>query len=231
MGSLGFDGYKEILKHRLGLRADLDSAGASSLNYYGIFVNNAYRQLCTQDDIFGLKKKLYFPQLLSSGTATTTDGTAYISTPSSCLFVTQVFDTTNSRKLDWIPWRKYVDYTDRTDTTKEGDATEWVRYGERIYLHPTPGTTGDTFTIYYKKLVADLTGTDTTIIGAEWDEPILELAAYKAFRHIGEYDDAKNAREVFLEMAAGLADIGENDEKDTGEAWAPSLAYIRRGGR
>jgi hypothetical protein len=172
-----------------------------------------------------VRRTFYFPQLMSSSTATTTDGTAYVSAPAS-LYVTQVFDTTNGRKLDWIPWKKYIEYTDRTDSTKEGDPTEWNHYGAYIYLHPTPGTTGDTLTIYFKRLVADLTGTDTTIIGAEWDEPILELAAYKAFRHIGEYEDAKVSREGFLELAAGLADVSKNEEKDTNQSWEPSLSYL-----
>jgi len=228
MGAWGFDTFKELLKQRAGLRGDLDSLGTSSLNYYGIWVNNAYRQLCTQNNVLGLKKNLYFPELFTSTTATTTDGTAYVSTPASTLYITEVFDTTNGRKLDWIPWKKYIEYTDRTDTDKEGDATEWVRYGSRIYLHPTPSTTGDTLTIYYKKLVADLASADPTIIGAEWDEPILELAAYKMFSAIAEYEKAKFSKEAFLEMAAGLADVNRKDEKDTNESWGVSLAYINK---
>jgi len=226
MGALGFDEFKELLQSRLGLRGDLASRGASSLNYYGIWVNQAYRQLCTQKNLMGLKKNLYFPQLHTSTTATTTDGTAYVSVPVSTLYITEVFDTTNGRKLTQIPWKKYIEYTDRTDTSCEGDATEWTRYSSYIYLHPTPSTTSDTLTIYYKKLVADLTGSETTIIGAEWDEPILELAAYKAFQHIGEYEKAKVSRETFLEMAAGLADIYYQEQKDSDEAWQPSLAYL-----
>ena len=227
MGALGFDDFKEQLKLRAGNRADLDTAGASSLNYYGIWINSAYRQLCTQDNVLGLKKNLYFPQLLTSTTKTTTDGTAYVAVPTDALYIEDVFDTTNGRNLDWISWSTYAEYTDRTSSTAEGDATEWTRRGTYIYLHPTPGTTGDTLTIYYKKLVADLSGTQTTDIGAEWDDAIIELAAYKMFTWIHEPDKAKVSKEAFLEMAAGLADIYFNERKDEDDNWGPSSAYLR----
>jgi len=223
MGSQGFDTLKEMLKLRCGNRADLEGAGDSSLNYYGIWINSAYRELCTQTNILGFKKKLYFPQLMSSTTDTTTDGTAYVDVPSDCLYITEVFDTTNGRKLDQIQWKEYIEYTDRTTTTAEGDATEWARYGSYIYLHPTPSTTGDTITIYYKKLVADLSGTQTTSIGAEWDDAIVELAANRAFHWLHEYDKAKACKEAFLEIAAGLSDMYFLEEKDSDHSFDPTI--------
>lgn len=224
MGALGFDDLKEILKLRAGNRADLSAAGDSSLNYYGIWVNSAYRQLCTQDKILGLAKRLYFPQLFTSTTKTTTDGTAYVTEPDDCLYITDVYDTTNNRNLDWIPFKEYLEYTDRTNTASEGDPTEWTRSEGRVYLHSTPGTTGDTLTIYYKKLVADLSGTQTTAIGAEWDDVILELAAYKMFTFLHEHSDAGKCKEAFLEMAVGLAGVYQED-KDRDGSFGPSDAY------
>jgi hypothetical protein len=228
MGSLGFDDFKERLKLRAGNRSDLETAGDSSLNYYGIWTNLAYRQLCTQDNILGIRRKIIFPQLMTSATDTTVDGTAYVDVPSDCLYVSEVFDTSNGRKLDWIPWKKYIGYTDRTTAASEGDPTEWHHRGSYIYLHPTPGTTGDTITIYYNILVTDLSGSATTDIGAEWDEPIIELASYKMFTWLHEHDKAKVCRESFLEMASGLADIYYNERKDTAETWQPSNSYMGR---
>lgn len=226
MGSLSFDVFKELLKFRAGNNPSLDAAGTSAYNYYGIWINSAYRQLCTQDDILGLNKNLHFPQLMTSTTKTTTDGTAYIAVPSDCLYIEQVFDTTNGRLLDHISWQDYIEYTDRTTAASEGDATEWVRHGSYIYLHPTPGTTGDTFTIYYKKLVADLTGTQTTDIGAEWDDAIIELATYKMFVAIHDYEKAKYAKDSFVEMAAGLSDIYSKEEENSTLSIEPSSAYL-----
>ena len=226
MGASSFSTLKELLKLRAGNRADLEAAGDSSLNYYGIWVNSAYRQLCTQDGILGLKKKLVFPQLNTSTTKTTTDGTAYVTVPTNFLYITEVFDTTNGRKLNQISWKKYIEYTDRTTTTAEGEPDEWVRYGGYIYLHPTPDTTGETLTVYYKKLVADLTGTQTTDIGAEWDDVIVELAAYKMFLWIHEPDKAKLCRDAFLEMAGGLAGLPNQEELDSDISIGPSTSYM-----
>jgi hypothetical protein len=225
MGALSCSTLKEFVKFRMGNRGDLSAAGDSSLDYYLIWVNSAYRQLCTQDRIFGLPKKLKFPQLHTSTTKTTTDGTAYVTEPTSCLYITEVYDTTNNVKLDRISWKEYIGYTDRTDTSAEGDPTEWVHQLSRIYLHSTPATTGDTLTIYYKKLVSDLSGTLTTDIGAEWDDVIVELATYKAHTWLGEYDKAKFCREAFIEMAGGLADLSFKDELDSDYSIGPSAAY------
>ena len=226
MGDLGFDALKEYLKLRAGNRADLEAAGDSSLNYYGIWINQAYRQLCSQEKVLGFPRKLYFPQLMTSTTATTTDGTAYVSVPSTCLFITDIYDTTNNRKLKAIPWDKYISYTDRTTAASEGDPTEWVRQGSRIYLHATPSTTGDTLTIYYKKLVTVLSGTLTTDIGAEWDDVILELAAYHMFRWMHEYEKSSKCKEAFLEMAGGVASVYDEERKDIDAYFEPTAAYI-----
>jgi hypothetical protein len=226
MGSLAFDDMTELLKFRAGNNAALDSAMASGTNLYQTWLNQAYRQLCSQDYILGLKKRLYFPQLMTSSTASTVDGQAYVSTPSGALYITEVFDTTNGKKLSHITWKQYIEYTDRTTASSEGDPSEWTRSGSRIYLHPTPDGVM-TMTIYYKKLPSDLSGTLTTDIGAEWDDVILELAAYKMFSWT--HEDAakiKLAKESFLEMAAGLADIYWNSEKDRDESFGPSPGYM-----
>ena len=228
MGNLGFNVLSEMVKFRAGNSSAFESAGDSSLNYYNIWVNSAYRQLCTQKNVLGLKKMLYFPQLFTSTTRTTTDGTAYVSVPADCLYITEVFDTTNGRKLDWIPWKKYIEYTDRTTAASEGDPTEWNRRGGNVYLHSTPGTTGDTITIHYKKLVPDLSGTGVSLIGAEWDDVIVELATYKMFTWLHDYDKVKFCKEAFLEMAAGVADIYHAEEADGEFSAGPSPSYMPR---
>jgi len=98
-GALTFAYLKEMVKLRLGNNAAWSAAGDSSLDYYGIWVNSAYRMLCTQDKVLGLPKKLYFPELLTSTTKTTTDGTAYVTVPSDVLYITEVYDTTHNVRL------------------------------------------------------------------------------------------------------------------------------------
>ena len=225
MGNTDFSAMTEQLKFRAGNNAALDSAGASSLNYYQIWLNQAYRQLCSQEYVLGLKKRLYVPQLFTSTTASTVDGQAYVSVPTGCLYITEVFDTTNGKKLKHITWKQYIEYTDRTTAASEGDPTEWTRSGGRIYVHPTADA-AMTLTIYYKKLPTDLSGTLTTVIGAEWDDAIIELAAYKMFSWLHEYEKSKVVKESFLEMAAGLADIYHNENKDRDESFGPSTSYL-----
>lgn len=228
MGALDLGTMANILKLRAGNSAAWEAAapGSTTYNLYEIWINSAYRMLCTQDFIFGMKRKLYFPQLFTTTTKTTTDGTAYVTMPSDALYIVDVFDTTNSRNLENISWEKYIDYTDRTSTSSEGDPTEWVRRGTYIYLHPTPGTTGDTMTVHYKRRVPDLSGTETTLIGAEWDDPVIELAAYKMFLHTHEYDKIKPCKEAFLEMAVGLATVYDNEGVDTDLTIGPSSSYM-----
>ena len=225
MGNTDFSAMTEQLKYRCGNDAGPESAGASSLDYYGIWINQAYRQLCSQDYVLGLKKRLYFPQLFTSTTATTVDGTAYVSVPTDALYITDIFDTTNGKKLTHITQKQYLEYTDRTTAASEGDPSQWTRFGARIYLHPTPDA-AMTMTIYYKKLPAELSGTLTTVIGAEWDDVIIELAAYKAFLWLHEYEKSKVVKESFLEMAAGLADCYQNENKDRDESFGPSTSYM-----
>ena len=225
MGNLSFAELKDQLRVRNGNNSAYDTAGTEASNYYGLWINKAYRQLCTQDNVLGVTRKIRFPQTNTSTTATTVDGTAYVSVPSDCLFITEVYDTTNNRKLDEISWKSYIEYTDRTTTTSENYPTEWTRYGERIYLHPTPDA-AYTVTIYYKKLVEDLTGTTTTIIGAEWDDPIIELASYIMYTWLGEYDKAKYCKEQFVAQATGLASLYLNEDRDRDAAFGPSQAYM-----
>ena len=63
MGALDFSQLKDLLKFRSGNNPSLETAtpGSTAYNLFGIWVNSAYRQLCTQDNILGLPKKLYFP--------------------------------------------------------------------------------------------------------------------------------------------------------------------------
>ncbi len=228
MGAWGLDSFTEMLKHRLGLRADLDSAGASSLNYYGIFINNTYRQLCTQDNIFGLKKKLYFPQLHTSTTATTTAGTAYVATPTDALYIRHLWDSTNDRKLNKIRFHKYVDAVGRANSSARGKPTEWVRDGANIYLLPTPDATY-TIYVYYRKRPAALSDAgDVTLIGAEWDESILLLATAQSFLRLGEPDKSLLWQKEFISSLAGKIAIYAQEDKDLKDQMKPDLAYLKQ---
>jgi len=227
MGDLSFTEMKEMVKLRLGARTDMSEWGTSAYDYFGIWVNKAYIQLCSSDRLFGILRKLRFPELEVSTTKSTANAQAYVSDPTDVIAVHEVYDTTNNVKLDWIPWTKYIGYTDRTDTTKEGDPTEWTRNGGKIYLHPTPDAVM-TMTVFYKKRPAELSGDQQTLIGAEWDDVIMALATYKGYRWLGDADHAKAIREEIMESISGLVTIYDGEEKARNEYFRPDEGYSRR---
>ena len=224
MGSTTFDYMKEYVKLRMGMRDDLEDIGDSDLNYYGVWVNQAYTQICVSERLFGLRTPVYIPQLETSSTDTTTDGTAYISTPTTALIVRGIEDTDDNVILDWIPYRQYMEYTDRADTSAEGSPTEWTRARSRLYLHPTPDSTIN-LTIYYKKTPTSLSGTASTVIGPEWDEAIVLLATYKGHLWLGEYDKAKFIRDELIENVSGVLSTIHQEEKGRNEYFRPDEGY------
>ena len=187
MGDWGFDKFKLYLKFQLGQRPDIEAATGSAENLYGVWVNLAYRELTKGRKLLGKEYGFRFPQIETSGTDNTEDGVAYIDVPSGCIYVEDVYDETSKRWLEPIPHRQYLQYTDRADTSAEGEPAEWVRRGSYVYLHPTPGAIYSV-RMYYAPLVAELTGTTAASTGAEWDEIILQLALVKALRWTKDYE-------------------------------------------
>ena len=233
MGVYTFDNFRDYLKLRFGNADEFESP----INYYGIWTNNAYRQLTTKDRLIlpdsggrGNVFKLKLPELETDTTKTTTDGQAYITTPTDALIVRHIFDETNDRKLKWIPWARYVKYTDRADTAAEGDPTEWHHRGANTYLHSTPDDSVTSLRVYYKKRYTALSaGTDVTLLGAEWDDVVLELAFIEGNRWLNRWDLAKAAQASLVEMVSGLITVYDTEEKDRDEFWRPDPAYNQRG--
>lgn len=191
-------------------RTDLTSVGG--VNFFQIWTNMAYRDLTTRNRFWTLKRNFYFPELETVDTSlTTTDGTATLTTPSTALVIRHLFDETNNRYLDPITWERYVRYTDRDTAASEGEPDEWVRHDTKIYLYPTPDTTGESIYVYYRKIPAELTGTGTTVIDASWDEPIIHLAAYKGFTYLGEYEKALKHKEEFIDLVQSR--LGQYDSE------------------
>lgn len=206
-----FADFKTELKLMFGQNAKLDDVDGT--NIYGTWINYAYLRLTTRDRFFAIKTNFYFPELETVDTSqTTTDGTQYIDVPSDCLVVRDVYDYTNTRYLDNIAWREYLEYTDRFDTSAEGEPTEWVRSGDYIYLHQTPDSSTDSIYVYYRKRPTALTGTNETIIGPEWDEAILQLAFIIGKEWMQEYDKSESMKKDWLDNVSGLVGVYYQEE-------------------
>ena len=205
--------YTELQDY-VSLQFGKNTAWETPTNYVGVWVNRAYHQLTTQNIFWATGgKRFHFPELETSSAVSTVDGTAYVAVPTDALFVRDLFDTTSKRYLRNIPYRRYIEYTDRADTTAEGEPTEWVRAGTSLYLHPTPDAVYS-LTRYYRKVPTALSGgTDVTLIGSEWDLPIITLAAYIGKVLTMDYEKANFLKKEFAEQVAGIMSLSGEEEK------------------
>jgi len=223
MGDMTFSEFTDSLTLNLGQREDISS-------YVDAWINVAYLDLCTKNKFWSLSvpKKFLFYELQATDETDTVDGTAYIATPSDCLSIYAVWDNDNDVKLHRINLRQYVSYTGRADTDSEGSPGKYVRSGANIYLYPTPDD-AYTLTTYYKKRPAELTGTDTTVIGAEWDEVILDLATIQSMKKLRMYEDYKIWKAEWLETVGSKMGMYESEQDDTRNILKPDVAYIGYG--
>ncbi len=229
-GTWTFSEFKSFLKLQMGARTDLENYDGTNL--YETFINMAYIRLTTRNRFFAIKTNFTFPQLETVDTTiTTTDGTPYISVPSDCMVVRDCYDYTNKRYLDQIPWREYIRYTDRFDSSSEGEPNEWVRAGDNIYLHPTPDTSSESIYVYYRKIPAVLTGTNATVLDTAWDESILQLALIIGKTWLKEYEEAEQMKKEWLDNVSGMMGIYYQEELATAKTVIPeSNALIETGG-
>lgn len=227
-GTFTFANFTDYLQVMFGERSDLTSVGG--VNLYEKWINLAYIRLTTRNRFWGIKKNFYFPELEvdNSGTATT-DGTAYIATPTDALIVREVWDSTSDVRLNNIPFSKYIGYTGRADSSSEGSPIEWVRRGVNIYLHPTPDATYSMY-VYYRKIPAILTGTNVTVIGTEWDEVVLQMAYIIGKEWLGEYGKAEAMKKDLAESFAGIIGIYDLEELARRPKATPDDAYLLGGG-
>jgi hypothetical protein len=212
MGTLSFETMQNYALFQLGgpTRTEL----LSPTNYVARWVNDAYRDLTTKNRYMGLRKNFVFPTLEVSTTDTTVDGQGYVSTPTDCLIVRHVFDTTNTKKLERINWFTHVSYTDRATAASEGKPTEWVRSAGNIYLHPTPDDAYD-LEIFYKKIPSSMSASaDVTLIGDEWDNIIVQLAVIKGHIWMNDWEKVKSLKEVWLEDVSAMLGLYDNEERD-----------------
>ena len=217
-----YSDFKTYLKFILGQRSDVESVGG---NLYGVWVNQAYKQLTTSYRFWDLQKNFYFPELETSSSVDTVDGTAYISTPTDCFQPQFLYDTTSNRRLIWINNDKYLAFTDRANTDAEGAPTQWTQRGGYLYLHPTPDAVYS-ITVYYRKIPAALsTDTSSTAISTVWDDAIVSLSAYIAYTHLRDHENAAHFKRLFLEGVAGMIGFTNEPQKDGKEFVHQSPLY------
>ncbi len=220
MGIKLYSTFEEELTLALGQRTDISS-------YTGRFINSSYLDFTTRKKFWkvAFPQAYMFPELnVTDATQATVASRAYISVPTDCLHIYTVHDTTNDNKLSGYSLRQYVEETGRASSTGKPDF--WFRMGSYIYLYPTP-TGAYSMTIFYRKKPALLVNpTDVTVIGSEWDEPILSLAVCQTFLKLKYYDDFKFHKDEWIDMMAGKIGIYDEERKDKNDIMEPSVDYL-----
>lgn len=225
MGTWDYDRLRAELKLRLGQRTDF----ATGTDWFGRWINNGYLNLCTRNRFHGLKRNFDFPEMETRSSATTTAGTAYVSTPTDCLVIRDVFHYTDDVVLVHIGWDEYVKRTGKATTASRGVPTEWVRSGSYIYLYPTPDVSTDTLYIYYRKRPTLLSsGTDVSALGAEWDEVIVRMAACQVWLQLGDQVRLKTEKEELQDYLGGLLGIYSQEFRHSNKYMSLDPGY--RGG-
>ena len=236
MGAYDLENFTDYMTLALGQRTDLEAVSlsdAGSTDMYVKWVNAAYIQLVTNSQFFGEKASLKFPELEVVDTSiSTVDGTSYITVPTDLLITRHLWNATSDESLDWIPWRDYLNKTGRETASSEGKPQKWTRTaggassGSRFHLSPRPDAAYNIY-IYYRKRPAVLATTNTTLIGAEWDEPILYFATYKALIAINHFDKAQVYKEEFLNMIRGLEGVYDPEEKARDAQAYPDTIFLK----
>lgn len=223
MGTKAFSEFQSDLKFELGQRTDLDS-------YLDDWVNAAYIDFCTRDKFWELKASVTFdfPELhVIDDSRATADGTAYVITPTDCLYIEQVHDVTNDSILRNVTWREYVEYTGRATAASENKPKKWVRYGGRIYLYPTPDAVYSLDISYRKRPAKMINASDVTEIGTEWDEDILKLAVIQSLMRLKDFEKADIERKAWVTSIASRIGIYSRDERARKFYIQPDVNYMQ----
>jgi hypothetical protein len=226
MGLITFEDAKSQLTVRFKNRTEF--ASISGFDFFGEWLNKALTQL-TASDTIPLSRpplKYRFPELEVAVDMTTTAGIPYIDSPTGCLVLRHLFDKDTPYKLQWISLRQYTSFLDRADTAARNSPREYHRDGNKVWLHPTPDKLYN-MEAWIRKRHGVWSGDDPTAIGAEWDDAVLELAAYKAHLWVGEQDRAKAAKEEFLQIATSIVKLSYGDEARSVNFY-PDPFYFRR---
>lgn len=194
------------MKTRVALRLGNMQSSDPFYSYLGNWVNDAANRVVLRALSRNAKRKeAMFPELQSKWrTDATTNGVEYVSMPSDCLWITDVFSFDDDAAADESRDKRYVmvevpsqrtwELLDKsTDTV--GYPRRWRRFSTRIQLHPVPTTT------YLTKLLvlgfaeeSDLSGnTDTFVIDQRWHPAIVDYAVYLGATELGWGDDAEAA--------------------------------------
>jgi len=211
MGIYTFTNFQTYLQLILGNRSGLGT-------YLPIWVNAGYTGLCSINKVPVGRRlvNLNIPELDTFADSSIGDGEAYTARPSNCIHIHTVWDISNDKKLDEKPREWYIQQTGRASTSSEGTPDFWIPgvYAKRTYIYPTSDDAYNIRTYYRKRPTRLVDDANTTEIGEEWDEAILQLAAEKAHMWLRDFRTAEIWRNEFALTLSQLVGMTEKEAKD-----------------
>jgi hypothetical protein len=131
----------------------------------------------------------------------TVDGTYEYIVPSSVREYLQVSFTDadgNITRLEPMSLDEWID--DRGTTDFEGTPEHYIQHGDRIYLYPTPDTSGQTVTIYVVGEPPSLSADDDKPgFPVHLHQLCIRQAVARCMRHLGMQQDART-EEAFVDL-------------------------------
>ena len=226
MGQISLTDAKAQLQVRFLNRSEFSSV--SGFDFFGEWLNKALTQM-TSSDVIPMSRpplRFRFPELEVVEDLVTATGVPYVNSPTGCLVLRHLFDKDTPYKLQWISLRQYTSYLDRADAGARNSPREYHRDGGVVWVHPTPDKVYN-LEAWFRKRHPLWEGDNPTLIGAEWDDAIIELAAFKAHTWVGESERAKAAKEAYLDIATGIVKLSYGDEARSINFY-PDPFYFRR---
>jgi hypothetical protein len=217
MGTMTYATMQSHLKFGMGNRDDIDTQLAA-------WAQEAYQDLTTRYHFFGtlLPGLLYaFPELNVTLVSMTTANTAFVARPTNTNYIYAVYDDTNGRKLDYRDHRWYW-----RQSAASGDPSYWIPYGDRTYLYPTPDDAFSLSTHYRKRPTALSADGDVTVIGEDWDWPIVDLANINGLMRFKEFDKAAPLQAAWLAKVQSKLGAYLEQARDQNEKLRPNFLYL-----
>lgn len=214
-GEETLDSFRTELAALLGGRADIDPARLDR------WINQAYRDLATSFDIPSLNVNFGF---------TTTGSQAQYLLPTTLLVTRSisVSDTVNYPVEEGRPLRKIELDTYRKLPELDDEPSAYLLLDKLLVFYGTPpGARAISVDAYIKpqKLVNP---TDSSVLGAEWDEAILLSARAKAHNGLLEWTQGSLAENAFLSRVRRTRDVKADERTNEVAAFRPARSRYQR---